>query len=93
MFTIIALMLAGILLGYLLRSKRLRGIDKAITMLIWVLLFILGIEVGGNEQVVKGLHTIWLESTILSIGATLGSLIAAWVLWRALNKHNKKEER
>ena len=72
MFTIIGLMLTGMLLGYLLR--------------IWVLLFILGIEVGGNEQIIKGLHTIGLEAVILTIGGTLGSVIAAWALWRALYK-------
>lgn len=47
---------------------------------------ILGIEVGGNEQIIKGLHTIGLEAVILTIGGTLGSVIAAWALWRALYK-------
>ena len=83
MFTIIGLMLTGMLLGYLLRKRDLK---KVITVLIWVLLFILGIEVGGNEQIIKGLHTIGLEAVILTIGGTLGSVIAAWALWRALYK-------
>ena len=78
MFTIIGLMLTGMLLGYLLRKRNLSKIHKVITVLIWVLLFILGIEVGGNEQIIKGLHTIGLEAVILTIGGTLGSVIAAW---------------
>lgn len=86
MFTIIGLMLTGMLLGYLLRKRNLSGIHKVITVLIWLLLFILGIEVGGNEQIIKGLHTIGLEAVILTIGETLGSVIAAWALWRALYK-------
>ena len=65
MFTIIGLMLTGMLLGYLLRKRNLSKIHKVITVLIWVLLFILG---------------------ILTIGGTLGSVIAAWALWRALYK-------
>lgn len=80
MFTIIGLMLTGMLLGYLLRKRNLSKIHKVITVLIWVLLFILGIEVGGNEQIIKGLHTIGLEAVILTIGGTLGSVIAAWAL-------------
>lgn len=56
MFTIIGIMLTGMLLGYLLRSKRLTWIHKVITLLIWLLLFLLGIDVGGNEAIVKGLH-------------------------------------
>ena len=57
MFTIIGLMLTGMLLGYLLRKRNLSKIHKVITVLIWVLLFILGIEVGGNEQIIKGLNS------------------------------------
>ncbi len=63
MFTIIGLMLTGMLLGYLLRKRNLSEIHKVITVLIWVLLFILGIEVGGNEEIIKGLHTIGLEAS------------------------------
>lgn len=39
MFTIIGIMLTGMLVGYLLRSKRLLWIHKVITLLIWLLLF------------------------------------------------------
>ena len=42
MFTIIGLMLTGMLLGYLLRKRSLHKIHTVITVLIWVLLFILG---------------------------------------------------
>ena len=86
MFTIIGLMLTGMLLGYLLRKRDLKKIHQIITLLIWLLLFILGIEVGSNEQIIKGLHTIGLEAVILTLGVTLGSVIAAWALWRALYK-------
>ena len=86
MFTIIGLMLTGMLLGYLLRKRDLKKIHQIITLLIWLLLFILGIEVGSNEQIIKGLHTIGLEAVILTLGGTLGSVIAAWALWRVLYK-------
>ena len=42
MFTIIGLMLTGMLLGYLLRKRSLHKIHTVITVLIWALLFILG---------------------------------------------------
>ena len=67
MFTIIGLMLTGILLGYLLRKRDLKKIRQLITLLVWLLLFILGIEVGSNEQIIKGLHTIGLEAVILTL--------------------------
>lgn len=86
MFTIIGLMLAGMLAGYLLRKRNLNKIHKVITVLVWLLLFILGIEAGGNRQIIEGLYTIGLEAVVLTIGGTLGSVIAAWGLWRYLYK-------
>ena len=56
MFTIIGIMLTGMLVGYLLRSKRLLWIHKVITLLIWLLLFLLGIDVGGNDHQEPACH-------------------------------------
>ena len=86
MFTIIGLVLTGMLLGYLLRKRDLKKIHPIITLLIWLLLFILGIEVGSNEEIIRGLHTIGYEAVVLTLGGTLGSVIAAWTLCRALYK-------
>ena len=86
MFTIIGLVLTGMLLGYLLRKRDLKKIHPIITLLIWLLLFILGIEVGSNEEIIRGLHTIGYEAVVLTLGGTLGSVIAARALWRALYK-------
>lgn len=69
MFIIIGIMLTGMLLGFLLRNKRLSWIHKIITLLIWVLLFLLGIDVGGNEAIIKGLHTLGLEALIITLAA------------------------
>ena len=81
MFIIIGIMLTGMLLGFLLRNKRLSWIHKIITLLIWVLLFLLGIDVGGNEAIIKGLHTLGLEALIITLAAVIGSILCAWGLW------------
>ena len=93
MFTVIGLMLAGMLTGFLLPKYRLGFIHPVITLLIWVLLFLLGMEVGGNDTIIRGLHTIGLEALILTIGGTLGSVIAAKVLWQMLEKKKKVHNR
>ena len=90
MFTVIGLMLAGMLTGFLLPKRNLSFIHPAITMLIWALLFLLGIEVGGNEAIIRGLHTIGLEAVVLTLGGTLGSVTAARLLWQALTDGKKK---
>lgn len=92
MFTIILLMLTGMLAGYLLRRKRLTGIHKIITLLIWLLLFMLGNEVGGNEAIVKGLHTLGIEAAILTLAAVAGSTLCAWGLWYLLHVRPKRKE-
>ena len=56
MFTVIGLMLGGMAIGFLLRRQEFSWINKVITSLIWVLLFLLGVEVGGNRQIVEDLQ-------------------------------------
>lgn len=92
MFTIIGIMFTGMLTGYLLRSKRLTWIHKIITLLIWLLLFLLGIDVGANEAIVRGLHTIGLEALVLTAAAVAGSVLASWGLWRLLYVRFQKRE-
>ena len=92
MFIIIGIMLTGMLVGYLLRSRRLTWIHKIITFLIWLLLFLLGIDVGGNEAIMKGLHTLGLEALIITLAAVIGSTLLAWGLWYLLYIRNRDKE-
>ena len=82
MFTIIFIMFSGMLAGYLLRRLLFGRLGRVITALIWMLLFLLGLEVGSNERIVSGLATLGLESLLITLAGTLGSVMAAWGLWR-----------
>ena len=92
MFIIIGIMLTGMLLGFLLRNKRLSWIHKIITLLIWVLLFLLGIDVGGNEAIIKGLHTLGLEALMITLAAVTGSILCGWGLWYLLYIRNNGKQ-
>ena len=85
MFTVIGIMFVGIGLGYLLRRQSLPWINKAITALIWLLLFLLGIEVGHNEQIIRSLPTLGVEAFAIALVCVLGSCLSAWGLWRYVN--------
>ena len=85
MFTVIGVMLGGMLIGFLLRRQEFSW------MLIWALLFLLGIEVGGNRQIVEGLGTLGVEAFVITLACVLGSCILAWGLWYLLYK--KKGEK
>lgn len=86
MFTVIGIMLGGMCIGFALRNKRLSWIHRVIPVLIWILLFLLGVEVGSNRQIIEGLATIGLEAFVITLAAILGSCICAWALWYLLYK-------
>lgn len=102
MFIVILFIFLGILSGVLCRKlstgARISLTDVAarwqgriVTWLIWLLLFLLGIEVGSNEMIVRSLSTLGVEALLLSSAATLGCCVLAWMLWR-VSKNNTVQE-
>lgn len=102
MFIVILFIFLGILSGVLCRKlstgTRISLTDVAarwqgriVTWLIWLLLFLLGIEVGSNEMIVRSLPTLGVEALLLSSAATLGCCVLAWMLWR-VSKNNTVQE-
>ncbi|RNC65518.1 LysO family transporter [Proteiniphilum sp. X52] len=89
MFIAIGFMVLGGVLGFLWRKKEFGNISKIISLLIWVLLFILGLEVGGNPQIISGLTHIGIEALVITAAAVLGSAIAALLLWKRINNKQK----
>ena len=83
MFTIILIMAAGIGIGWLLRNRKLKYLGKLTNALIWVLLFLLGVEVGSDERIIKGLATLGLEAVVISVAGIAGSALLSWCLWKA----------
>lgn len=82
MLKIVGIMLSGVLVGYLLRNRNLSFVSKGIMAAIWLLLFLLGVAVGGNEAILGSLDTIGLQALLLSIGGVGGSVVCAWVVCR-----------
>lgn len=82
MLKIVAIMLSGMAVGFLLRKRRLRVVPHAVTVLIWALLFLLGMEVGSNPQVIEGITSLGLEALWLSLAGLAGTVLFSWALWR-----------
>lgn len=82
MLTIIVIMLTGVACGFLLKRHRFSGVSRLINILIWILLFLLGIEVGRDERIVNGLVSLGADALLISLFCTLGSCLAAWLLWK-----------
>ena len=67
-------------------------LDWLSLILAHVSFFLLGIDVGGNESIIKGLHTLGLEAIIITVAAVAGSTLCAWGLWYLLYKWNGGKE-
>ena len=102
MFLVILFIFLGILSGVLCRKlstgARISLTDVAarwqgriVTWLIWLLLFLLGIEVGSNEMIVRSLPTLGVEALLLSSAATLSCCVLAWMLWRFSTNNTVQE--
>ena len=84
MLVIFAVIIGGIVTGRLLISRRLAFVQRLITVIIWALLFLLGVEVGGDPAVVGSLATLgWAALAIFALSVA-GSILAAWLLWRRI---------
>lgn len=98
MFIVVIFILIGIAIGYIVRRRAASDaslqtftdmISRLTTWLIWLLLLLLGIEVGSNEQLISALPTLGIEALLLSSCATLGSCALAWVLWKTMKGGDK----
>ena len=99
MFIVILFVFLGIAVGYNVRTRIKSATRKntigtwagrATTGLIWLLLFMLGIEVGSNKQLISALPTLGVEAMVLSVFATLGSCVLAWALWKTTKGGNAR---
>lgn len=86
MFIVLGCMLAGILVGFLLRKKKIRFFQGLIITLIWLLLFLLGLEIGANKDVVSQFGKLGLEAFLIATAGTLGSVVMARILWKRIEK-------
>jgi len=87
-------MSAGIALGYLLRRQKrfLHLANMTTTGLVYLLLFLLGISVGGNEAILGALDELGLQALLLSGGAIAGSVALAAPLGARVFKREDADE-
>lgn len=91
MFKVVFIALCGGAVGYFLRRNRaLQHVNSTITVTIWFMLFVLGISVGENRQIVQNLWAFGGQGLLIGLSSILGSAVAGWVVYRFFFK--RKEE-
>lgn len=89
MLTIIIIMFCGIALGRLLRHRKLPWLGVATNVLIWLLLFLLGIEVGNDDRIIRGIASLGLEALVIALAGVAGGAVLSLLLWRYTSKNKK----
>lgn len=90
MIIVISLMVCGIVIGYVFRERNLKIVQKLINYAIFLLLFLLGITVGANGEVMDNLDTIGVDALIITLAAVAGSVLCAWGVYRFFFLPTKK---
>lgn len=92
MLEILFLMAFGILIGVLLRGKQkaIYWIERAILWSIFLLLFFLGLSIGGDELIMASLPSLGLNAFLITLGGVAGSVLAAWATWKFLFNRKKR---
>ncbi len=84
-------MFGGIGIGFLLRKVEIfQKINKPIFWTILLLLFFLGISVGNNDAIMSNLQVLGFQALILAVFGTLGSALAALVVYKLFFKEIEK---
>lgn len=82
-YIVIALFAVGILVGRQFREKEKarRKVDLAVTWSVYLLLFLLGISVGINEDITGNFSRIGYKAFWLTVGAVGGSILLAKLVY------------
>lgn len=82
MLIVIGLMFLGVLLGYRFREREWKNLQGWISGAIFLLLFLLGIAVGANGDIMDNLESIGLEAFVITSAAVAGSVFCAWIVYK-----------
>ena len=80
-------------MGYLLRRWPQPWVSRLLTISIWIMLSIIGIEVGGNEVLVGALGQLGAEALLITVLTTLCCGAGSLLLWRRLQPKEHESRR
>lgn len=84
METVFVCIALGVGVGVLLRNKTLvlSWIERGTLVAVLVLLFLMGIAIGNNNQVMGELQQVGAIAGMVTLASVLGSVAMAWVAYR-----------
>ncbi len=83
-FLEVGCIVAGIPLGFALRRQEnvIHAVDRCTMWAIYGLLFLLGVSLGSDAELIQQLGTIGVQAFAISLSCLAGSVAAVWLLDR-----------
>lgn len=93
MLIVIAVMIAGVFVGHLLKkNKRLfKFIGKLNMWIIFLLLFVMGLSIGNNPQIIDNLSGLGVSAILIGLVSTMGSVFAAYLVYKYIFEKGEKK--
>lgn len=90
MISVLILMTSGIIVGWIFHHKTifLQWISKLTNWAIYLLLFLLGLAVGTNDEILSSFDKIGYLSIAITLFAVAGSILTGWVTYHLFFKNN-----
>lgn len=91
MFIILGIIILGVVLGGFITSPKAPArLSKALNIIIYVLLFVMGITVGGNPTIVNNLSSLGVKALIIALSSLVGSCIFAAVIYKRIYQRRER---
>lgn len=68
----------------------LRHIERTTTWTVWLLIFVFGISLGSNEEIVNDFAYFGLEAFLIALAGVIGSVFASWAVGRLIDKNKQR---
>ena len=93
MIEVIVFLALGIVLGYFVRKKPrfIAASNRLVSISIYALLFLLGVALGTNDDVLEQLPKLGGYAFVLAVLSIIGSIILAAFLYRKMFKKMEEE--
>ena len=86
MITILLTLWLSAAAGYLLRRHPVRCIERITGWTVWLLLFLMGEEVGGNPEVLQGMGRIGADALVLTACTAMACTSLSGLCWKMLRR-------
>lgn len=88
---VLFLLIVSICIGIMLRRFRvLRHIERTATWTAWILIFVFGISLGANDEIVNDFARFGFTALIVAMAGVVGSVLAAWGIGNYIDKSQRE---